>query len=213
MTIQEIYQKYRIMPNLQLHMYRVAAVGLMIVENFDNPDELDAEAIAQALLLHDMGNILKFDLQYFPDFLEPEGLEYWQSVKDEFEKEYGKNVHAATLDIAKEIGASSRVEELIDAVGFNHARRNLDSSDFSQKICAYADMRVAPHGVVSLEERLVDGRKRYAKADSKDTFSYVMGVYLRKIEKQIFERCGIDEEDIAEESVKEKIRQLSLSSF
>ena len=74
MKISEIYQKYQIPPHLQLHMYRVSAVAWTICDNFD--EELDKIKIVAADLLHDMGNIIKFDLKLFPEFLEPEGYDY-----------------------------------------------------------------------------------------------------------------------------------------
>lgn len=194
MTIAEIYAKYRIMPNLQQHMFRVAGVAELIADQLLHPTvELDqpftpqdCKDVVTAALLHDMGNIVKFKLDYFPEFLQPEGLTYWQVVQQEFWDVYGKNAHQATLSILKELEVSERVTELVNAVSFNKAKRNLDSDDFACKVCAYADMRVAPHGVVSLEERLADGRKRYQPEDKKDTFSYVMAAYLRKLEKQLF---------------------------
>lgn len=199
MTIAEIYQAYQIMPNLQQHMFRVTGVAEQVCQHLQA--HVERENILRACLLHDMGNIIKFDLQYFPEFLEPEGLEYWQQVKDEFIQKYGKNPHHATIAIVTELGASDRIKELIDAVGFNLAKKNFESDDFSRKVCAYADMRVAPHGVVSLSERLEDGRKRYEAKGDHNTFSYVMGAFLKKIEKQLFEKMDIGPEDVTEKSV------------
>ena len=54
--ISEIYAEYKIMPNLQMHMYRVAAVASLIYDNFNEP--LNKEEIITACLLHDMGNII-----------------------------------------------------------------------------------------------------------------------------------------------------------
>ena len=87
MKIQKIYDDYKIMPQLQLHQLRVAGVASIIVDNFQ--EKLDKDAIVSAALLHDMGNIIKFNLNFFPDALEPEGLDHWQSVKDEFILKYG----------------------------------------------------------------------------------------------------------------------------
>ena len=83
-TIQQIYSDYKIMPNLQLHQLRVASVAKIIAENFK--EKLDKESIVIACLFHDMGNIIKFNFSYFTEFLKPEGLEYWQAVKNEYIK-------------------------------------------------------------------------------------------------------------------------------
>lgn len=199
MTVKELYDIYHIMPNLQQHQYRVAGVAAVICAEY--PSSVDRDAVITACLLHDMGNIIKFDLSYFPQFVEKEGIEYWQKVKDEFTQQYGKNPHHATLEIAKKIGVSERVCELIDTVLFNRAKKNWESSDFSQKICAYADMRVAPYGVVSLAERLEDGRKRYQQMGKSQTFSFVMGSYLKKVEEQLFKDTQLTPDEITDDKV------------
>ena len=56
-----------------------------------------------------MGNIIKSDLTVFPEFREPEGLDYWQNVKDDYVKKYGTDHHAANAIIAREIGLVDRV--------------------------------------------------------------------------------------------------------
>jgi hypothetical protein len=208
MTVAEIYQQYQIMPNLQQHMFRVAGVAELICQHISQ--QVDREEVITACLLHDMGNIIKFDLTYFPEFIQPQGLEYWQAVKDQFVAKYGQNPHHATIAIARELHASDRVVELIDAVAFNIAKQNWESSDFSRKICAYADMRVAPSGVVSLTERLEDGRKRYEKPGQKNTFSYAMGAFLKKIEGQLFVACDLEPEDITSSSVESLIKKYPL---
>lgn len=200
MTISQVYQKYQINPTLQQHMCRVAGVADIICKYFSAP--LDTEEILIACLLHDMGNIIKFKFDLFPEFFEPEGVEYWQDVQKNFIEKYGKNSHAATMAIVKDIGVAPRVAELIDAISFNQAKKNSESDDFAKKICMYADMRVTPHGVTSLAERLADGQKRYFRKEEDQRFAYAMGACIKKMEKQIFEQCeGFSPEQITEESL------------
>ena len=112
-TPRELYAQYRIMPKLQLHQLRVTAVAQTICKVF--AERVDERTVVTACLFHDMGNIIKFDLTKFPDFLEPEGLEHWSQVKKEFEEKYGFDQHAATLMIARELGLSVPVLECIDS--------------------------------------------------------------------------------------------------
>lgn len=221
-SIQQIYSKYRIMPSLQLHQYRVAAVASYICTESMVPVEKDEIIIA--CLLHDMGNIIKFKLDLFPDFLKPEGLEYWRKVQEEFFQKYGYDEHEATITIATEILTvepahssslginSTRILELIDAIGFSNAKLNYEGSDFSKKIAEYADMRVEPHGVVSLERRLEEGRVRYdvnkAKKSSREFFEEMAG-FLRKIEDQIFYESSIEAVDITEQKIHSYLPSLS----
>ena len=57
-NIMEIYEKYYIPEQLQLHMLRVAACSKLITDNWEGK-EIDKEAIIRVSLLHDMGNIIK----------------------------------------------------------------------------------------------------------------------------------------------------------
>lgn len=209
MNISEIYSKYKIMPSLQLHMFRVAGVASVICDTIKVT--VDRHSVVSACLLHDMGNIIKFKLDLFPEFLKPEGMEYWQKVQNEYFEKYGQDEHHATIAIAKEIGVSSKIMELLNSVGFSQADKNFESDDFDKKIAAYSDMRVEPLGVVSLEARLDDGHKRFKihrpGFDNEKMFSE-MAKYLGKIEKQIFEQSSINSEEITDEKVETYIEGL-----
>jgi predicted HD phosphohydrolase len=196
-TIQDIYNQYDIMPNLREHMFRVAAVADIIIDHID--ESVNREEIITALLLHDMGNIIKFDLSYFPEFLEPQGLKYWRKIQDEMRDKYGSDEHAAHIAITHEIGAGDRVAELVDSIGFHNLCKNTASDDWAHKICSYADLRVYPHGVVSLDVRLEDGRKRYNVSVDDERWDLID--CASKLEQQIFDKCSINPEDITDEAL------------
>ncbi len=199
MKITEVYKRYQLMPSLQLHQLRVAAVASRIVEEF-NQSQLDQEAVIAACLVHDLANIIKFDLNCFPEMLEPEGLAYWQQVQQKVIEEYGESEEQATYLMIEELGVSQRVRELVRAMGFASAEENLLSNDLAKKICAYSDMRVAPWGIVSLEERIDDLAKRYPvnPENSAETFK-IFSQALRQIEQQIFNYLELRPEDITTE--------------
>lgn len=212
MTIHEVYQRYQIMPSLRDHMFRVAGVANLIgtklravpsslPENAQAFTPQDLKDVIEAALLHDLGNIAKFDLEYFPEFLAPQGLKYWQEVQEQSWAKYGKNAHTTTMLMLDELNISPRVKELVDAVSFNKAKKNRDTPDYALKLVAYSDMRVDPHGVVSLDERFKDGEKRYQSREKVSTFTYAMAACLRSIEKQLFAPLEISPEDVNIENV------------
>lgn len=209
-TVQEIYSEYKINSGLQLHQLRVGAVAKVICDNFEG--KLDKESVILACLFHDMGNIIKFDLNFYPELLEPEGLEYWQKIKDEFIKKYGLNEHIATGSIAKEIGLPKKVMNYINIIGFSNATKNELSDSFKDKICNYSDARTSPFGVISLEERIMEGRKRYL--DRKDNHPIASDNFeslfesVKNIEKQIFSKIKLDKEEINDDSIKDIIEEL-----
>jgi HD superfamily phosphodiesterase len=202
MNISDIYTKYKIMPSLQLHMFRVAGVAAVICDSATIL--VDRHSIISAALLHDMGNIIKFKMDIFPEFLKPEGREYWQNVQNEYFEKYGHDEHVATLEIAKESGANKQTMELLNRIGFSKANLTYESVDFNLKIASYADMRVEPHGVVALEKRMNDGRERNRTRQtsfSDDSLFEEMSEYLKKIEKQIFEITTIKPDEISDDSI------------
>lgn len=210
MKILEIYEKFKIMPQLKEHMLRVAGVADLIVSNILNPSSLilNREDIVSACLLHDIGNIVKFDFSLFPEMVEEKGVEYWEKIKQETLKKYGANSHEATRNMLKELAVPERVFKLVHAVGFDQAKTNAESQDFSKKICAYADMRVLPNGVGSLGARMADLRVRYKNHPEGAKDREVFEKALREIEKHIFDHCKIRPEEITDESIKEELEIL-----
>jgi hypothetical protein len=154
--IEDIYSTYTIPPHLQLHQRRVAAVGKLVSEAHG----ADVHTVVSACLLHDMGNIIKFKLDRFPEFLQPEGYEYWKKVQDTFKEKYGTDEHLATLIICDELGVSDAVLNCIRAVGMTRVHHNVTEGTLEERITNYADLRVGPKGLMSIHERLADGKVR-----------------------------------------------------
>lgn len=203
MNIQQIYQKYHIPENLQEHHFRVAGVASLIADNFNL--ELNKEAIVTVCLLHDMGNLIKFNFDLYPEFWQKEGVLYWKNIQNEMIRKYGDDEDIATIKIAEEIGVSQDVLDILKNLGFSKSEFVRDGDDFNLKICHYADGRVSPHGVVSLQERHFDGRERYLRKKNfveikNDRFDEFFQA-AKEIEKQIFEHCNIKPEDVKDESV------------
>ena len=211
-TPQDFYSEYNIMPMLQLHQLRVAAIAKMICENFGKP--LDTESVILACLFHDMGNIIKSDLAYFPDSTEPEGLAHWELVKKEFVKKYGHDHHGATAKIAKEIGLPRRVIDLLSDIGYSNIGRIVSGDDIEQKIAEYADTRVGPHGVLSLKGRLAEGKERYQDTRMKRPYYETdegfekLAEAAHELERQVFENATITPENITEAAIAPDLEKL-----
>src|SRR3989344_4469655 len=211
-TVRELYTKWRIMPSLQLHQLRVAAVVKLIADNFTEP--VNKEEVILACLFHDMGNIIKSDLTYFPEFTKPEGVEHWEKIKSEFIQKYGTNHHKANIMIAKDIGLPSKSVTLIDSIGFSQIAYVVEDQSNERKIMQYADIRVGPHGVLSLNERLAEGRKRYNATRKARTYYESDDEFMRleraaeELEKQIATLSRIAPEDITDAAVAPLIEEL-----
>lgn len=205
--ISDIYRQMGIMPALQEHQLKVAAVAQHILEGL-GPDGVGVKRdnVITACLMHDMGNILKFDFDHFPRLLEPQGRTYWEQIRAGVADKYGtRDEHVVTLLIAKEAGLSTDVVGLIDGMGF---KKLSDADSLEQKICSYADMRVAPLGVVPIEDRLADGRERHASRESYRKEFEKLATTLRDLEVEVFAKSRISPKDITELAVSSTVAML-----
>ncbi len=153
MNIIDIYNKYYLPENLQMHMLRVAACSNLILDNW-NGQELDRNAIIRVSLLHDMGNIVKIP----EDFSNNENF---IKIREKYFNKYGTNDHEINLEIAKIEGLSEKELTILDGKRSRKNEETLKSNSYEIKICAYCDQRVAPNGVVDLRKRLEDAKVRY----------------------------------------------------
>ena len=211
-TAQELYRQYNIMPSLQLHQLRVAAVGKTICDNFKQP--INTRDVILACLFHDMGNIIKSDLTYFPQFVEPEGVEYWGKVKADFIAKYGAEHHRANVAIVKEISIPASAVALIDSIGFSKVGDVVADPSYERKVLQYADMRVGPHGVLPLVQRLREGRERYTKTrtartyhESDKEFEKLLQTAIT-LEKQISSRTVLAVQEITDATIGDTVEEL-----
>ncbi len=199
--VSDIYKEYKIMPNLQEHMFRVASIASVICDHID--EKVDKETIITAALLHDMGNIVKFNLDLFPEFNGPEGIEHWRKVQNEFIEKYGKDDHQANVKIMEELNLPDEVLSLVRGVSFDLFCDHRNSNNIKQKILSYADTRVGPYGVLSYDERMNEAKKRYTNKvlSLKEDLREKLMSCGKDTERQIFSRCNIKPEDIKDESI------------
>lgn len=198
------------MPNLQEHQLRVTAVASLICDSLNL--EIYKEIVIKTCLLHDMGNVIKFDLTQTQAIFgyTDEETEQARIIQKEFIEKYGDDEHEATVKIIKEIGLPDRVVQLAGGNRFKNMCLDRDGSDWLIKIIHYADLRVGPHGIVSYDERMDDFMKRYKNHKNlvEDEERLKLIDCGKEIEKEIFSHSNIKPEDITDESVAEIIEEL-----
>jgi len=180
--ISEIYKTLGIPPNLQQHMLRVTSVALFIVKNWKGP-ELNPETLKTMLLLHDVGNIVRFDFEKHPEFLgdEVKRIDFWKKRQKENIVKYGTDDHEATVSMLNELGISEETKERIYQMGYWNVKEVKNSTDWYLKIALYADLRVGPFGILTLQERIDDIHTRIEKYKTKPE---LMG-FSQELENQI----------------------------
>ena len=111
MTSEEIYKLFRIPKNLQWHMLRVAAVGWYVCEHF--VEQVNQSDVVNALLLHDLGNLLKFNLSRGVGMFDEseQDVDHWRRVQAELARKYSSDEHEATAMMTR---ASFSIRSLSD---------------------------------------------------------------------------------------------------
>ena len=204
MNIIEIYKKYHLPENLQMHMLRVAACSNLIIDNWTGK-EIDKKSIIRVSLLHDMGNMVKIPEDFSKD-------EEFLNIRKKYFNKYGTNDHEINLEIGKQEGLTEKEIIILDGKRSRKNEETLKSDSYEIKICAYCDQRVAPDGVVGIKERLEDAKVRYKNKplsvwSNEEKANHLIECSLG-IEKQIMEYCKLNPEDINDNSIKTYIEKL-----
>ena len=157
MLISDIYAKLGIPPNLQQHMLRVTSVALFIAKNWQGTP-LNTELLKTMLLLHDIGNIVRFDFEKHPEFLEDEiiRIDFWKKRQKDFISKYGNDDHEATVAILKELGVSEEIKQKIYQMGYWNVEKVKNSNDWYLKLALYSDLRVGPFVILPRQKRVDD---------------------------------------------------------
>jgi len=174
-------------------MLRVAGVAKIITQEWGDK-ELAQECI-NACLLHDLGNIVKFDLSN--PLVPIENLDKWRQVQSEVRQKYGSEAHQATYAMLEELGLKEYVTYLKEEEKIYQlppTKVSFDAMSRPALLVLYSDLRVVPSGVTSLAGRVADLKKRYGD-DRPET------VWGQRLEEYIQTLTRVNVKNIGEEDV------------
>ncbi|MBP9702829.1 hypothetical protein KBD69_04015 [Candidatus Woesebacteria bacterium] len=174
MQIRDLYDKYYLMPQLREHQLRVGGIVRLITDDHDS--------IITALV-HDMGNIVKFDLDH--PLTQVEDLEKWKIEQEHVRTTYGSDAHEATFAILKDAGLNKYNIHLRDE-GRAYDNESLDVDFFESMskpalFTLYGDMRVSIEGVVTMQERIEDLERRYSAPRTESKWAKKLEDYMQSI--------------------------------
>jgi hypothetical protein len=210
-SIHQIFERFKTPKNLQEHMLRAAAIGNLICDNWNGP-QINKEDIIAVLLTHDLGNIVKMDFDSEAGLKllgeEEKKVDYWKQVKKEMIEKYGQDDHIVSEMMAEELEISQRLAFILKNKVFNNNEFTAQSDDWDIKIAAYADQKIGPFGVLTLEERFRELKERYAQKENQNTNNPKIDIFIDcafQIEKQVLSNTSLNSEDINDESIKKYI--------
>jgi len=222
--IKQIYQHYFIPDNLAEHMLQTAALGKIICENWKEDSTntnltLNKDLIITTLLVHDLGNLVKFNLKQpvgyqckeHQKLFQGDNLKFWQTKQQEMIKRYSPNASLANLQILKELNLIKSAK-LLKNHTFEHINQLiLQTGHWQEKIISYCDLRFTPTGLDSVTNRIKDLKIRYKASDStwknKDIVKQRLTNSLT-LEQQINSQTKIDITQVKTVEINDNIIQL-----
>lgn len=187
--ISQLFSRYQIPVNLEQHLIQVAALGQLICQNWAG-SPLNHDQIVSALLLHDIGNLVKFDLNQAwtkailaessaqnPDL--PQSFKAWQNLQTQFRRRYSYNADEANFAIVKELKIDPAIINILRDHTFEDLAVLLASKNWAKMILFYCDLRFSSTGLVAVTERLQDLRARYQIHDPRYTDPKIFARWLK----------------------------------
>ena len=203
-NISDLYARFKIPGHLEWHMRLVAGVTAWLCDHVQ--ESVDRDLLVAAALIHDMGNIVKFDFSHQVDRGESFNcdVEELKKIQLEMEEKYGTNDHVATMNMLTEVGVNQEILTLLDEADWRVIAKATNNHAVAAMILSYADYRVAPGGVVSVDERIADIHTRYKKKHNikfnEDKFQRTAQAY-RDLEKELFKLIKEEPKDISSETI------------
>ncbi len=171
--------------------------------------QIKKEDIVAAAFIHDLGNFVKmnFDGKTEKELFDKEDydkIEFFKKMKEEFIKKYSPNDGVTNILIAKEIHAPKEVIYLLENKEIHRLPAEQWKNDFGLIIFFYADLRVSPHGVVSLNERLKEFQKRnkFDSTPEQIQRSKEFTEFATRVEEYLFSYVKIKPQAITQEAIK-----------
>ena len=196
--IRMIIKKFRVPENIVKHMEKVARIALFLGTKLKNKGEkVDLKLLKAASRLHDIFKLCDFkaiDRAFQKNTFSMEDEKFWGKMI----KKHHKDGHIKTAyDYFIKTGEPV-IAEIIkkhDYLSPVSPKKEERPSKWEEKLLYYADKRILHDKLVSIGERIKDGRKRYhgGKISPEDK-KVEREIYL--LEKEIMRKAGATEKDI-----------------
>jgi HD domain-containing protein len=160
MNVSQVYKIYQVPESLQKHMLRVASLASILLENWIGK-RVDKVDIIRACSLHDIAKPITFDLAKQAEYgMSEDQVERLKHLQSQLKARYGAQEHNATIGICKDVGCNPNTIKFVDNLEWKYIPRWLMAKDIESLIPIYCDMRIGPKGILTLQERLDDMKKR-----------------------------------------------------
>jgi len=197
--------EYHVPQHIVSHSKAVAKLAVFLAQRLNkNGATVDIELLEKACLLHDLLRVHDFKESDYKNFERnlPEGKkEKWRQVRAKYKQ---TDHEQAAHEILKK-----KYQALALTIRRHRYMALLDEKDkpesWEEKLLYYADKRVMHDKIVPLKERLAEGHKRNVYLHGSVTQCKIntakVDPLIYKMEKEIFEKIGLDPLEVTEEFI------------
>lgn len=188
--VKKLYFEYATPKHIQNHCGQVTKVAMYIAKKMKKKGiKIDLQNLKISALLHDLLRVCDIQNFHVKTFGKTNSREkkIWLKIREK----YGKMGHEeAAYRILKEKG-----EKTIGEIIRKHKFSTLLSAatapkTWEEKLLYYSDKRVIHERITTINERLHDGRIRYAKTPEEEKKSRSIESKLLELEREIFKIIG-----------------------
>jgi hypothetical protein len=114
--------------------------------------------------LHDLGNLVKFDMTLFPDLFEPEWIAYRTQQKQSTIQNHGFPAEPATLSMCTQLPLTQTTQKLLESFLSSRFEKAIeDQLPIQILLVHFADMHIWMSWYIPRKERVQKLRKRYIR--------------------------------------------------
>lgn len=190
---EQLLDEFHTPIHVRAHCFQVARIGEHLANKLSEAGEdVDSDLVWIAGMIHDFVRVV--DFKELPEDLgTDEDQEVWKSLR----QQYGGRHHAEVgAEILNEMG-EEELSRIIRQHKYGSMLTEDSPSSWEAKLVYYADKRVAHDQIVSLEERLSEGRKRYRPDTPLNEEDKKRHDAIEALEKEIFDKIDIEPSDLA----------------
>lgn len=186
--ILQLYEEFHTPKHVRRHCQAVAEFALELGEKITaSGEDINLTLLRQAGLLHDFVRVVDFRTftpETFPDEVTEEDIIVWKKLRETYR---GLHHADAGAQILEERGHTA-LAELVRKHATLQIFQGLHS--WTEKILYYADKRAKHDQIVSLRDRLDDGRLRNAPETADTKEAELLDQKIFALEEEIMKKIG-----------------------
>lgn len=187
--IIDLYTEFHTPPHVREHCGMVSYLATEIGKKFVAKGiSVDIELLKAAALLHDLVRVVDFKLfdpSKFPFQPSEADIIFWKNLREKYAGRHHAGVGAEIL----EQKGFQEVANLVKKHRFMQIEHGFET--WEEKILYYADKRVKHASIVSLRERLEEGRLRNAPETAGNQKSKELDKKAYALEREIMNALGV----------------------